>query len=537
MSRIAPSLLAAALFAGVAFAVYAPARDGPFLSDDLSYVSENPWVQDPWTRPGAILRPDGEANVLVRNYAPVHLALHALGWQLFGADVRGHHALNVLVHVLACLALAGLWRRAGLAPAAALLGALVFAVHPANVEAVAWISQLKTTSALLLAVAALALRPRRPAASALVFGLALLAKPMAAVALAFATAIDLGAASPGERLRVARERRVVGLAAWWGVFALFAGVELAAFGSDEPALPVAADAATRMRTSLVIAGRYLWMAATGRGTSAFHEPAPVTSWLAPALLASLAALGLLSARAARALRRRRLEGAFWVWAAAGFVPVAQWLPFRFAMADRYLYFILPGLIGGLLLAGSEAAAAWPAARRRLAARVAAAAALALAAGFAVQSHARASIWKSPWRLATDAARHYPDGTVAALLDARASAAAGDVEASVAALRRMHARGWNQLDALLEDPAFARVREAPAFQALVRDVAQGWIDFLEGPELSQAEWLLRARAHRARGEREAALRALEQAARRAGPHDAAVRAERARWEGAPQGPGR
>ena len=58
-------------------------------------------------------------TVLVENYAPVHLVLHALEWQFFEAEVFGYHVVNVLLHALAALLLVPVFRRsgAGAAPA------------------------------------------------------------------------------------------------------------------------------------------------------------------------------------------------------------------------------------------------------------------------------------------------------------------------------------------------------------------------------------------------------------------------------------
>src|SRR4030095_15612344 len=105
--------------------------------------------------------------------------------------------------------------------------------------------------------------------------------------------------------------------------------------------------------------RYLWMSATSLGVAAFHEPAPSTAtdplWIAGAL-----AVAAIAARSVVALRRRSAELAFWVWAGASFFPISQLFPFLYPMADRYLYFILPGLLGGALFARRRPVARLPA---------------------------------------------------------------------------------------------------------------------------------------------------------------------------------
>src|SRR5262249_11239915 len=137
------------------------------------------------------------------------------------------------------------------------------------------------------------------------------------------------------------------LAIWLAVFLAFAPLEVTGLATLKPADARAyGDAATRLRSIASIGAHYLWMAATGSGTSAFHEPLPVRSWLDG---------GGLAGRA-RGLRAGDEEAAWWIAAAAAFAPVSQVAPFFFPMADRYLYFMLPGLIGGSLLAGRAALA-------------------------------------------------------------------------------------------------------------------------------------------------------------------------------------
>jgi hypothetical protein len=168
-------------FAGVSLLVYRGAIGGPFLSDDVPYIAANPYVQGLSAENlAAILDPTGPTIPLAANYSPVHLLLHALEWQLFESDVRGYHLINVLLHAFGSAMLGLLLRRSGLPPLAAMGGAAFFLLHPANVEAVAWISQLKTTSAFALAVGALLAHPRRPLLGTVLFALALLAKPLAA---------------------------------------------------------------------------------------------------------------------------------------------------------------------------------------------------------------------------------------------------------------------------------------------------------------------------------------------------------------------
>ena len=512
---------AALLFAGyvgVLLVVYQPALGGPFISDDIHYVATNVYVHDlSLENVLTILQPYGAATVSVVNYAPVQLLLHSLAWQVFGSDVQGHHVLNLLFHAAGSLLLVPLLLRSGLPRVAALLGSLFFLLHPANVEAVAWISQLKTNSALCLALGAILLHPRRPAAGLALFTLALLAKPNAAVALPVAFWL---AWSREGRLRLPW------LAAWAGVFALFAVVEFTAHQRSGVAETTLHDhPLVLLRTMAALATRYVVLGATSWGVSAFHEPEPAWSWTDPWWLASLPVLGALGARLFSTLRARREEAAYWLCALVSFGPVSQIFPFLFPFADRYLYFMLPGLVGGALLAGRDAFARVPDARRSVLQRAAIAVGVLVCIGFAFRSHDRAAIWRSPAFVLADAARNYPRGVSASLQRAKAAALVGDAETAVAEIRHAMSRGYNRFEQLLQDPAYEPIRNTPAFQGVVRDTARMWIDASrEWDDPTQIELRRIASAHAVRGEIPQAIELLRRALARGGPVDEGVRAD-------------
>jgi len=510
-------ILLFAVFLGAALWVYGPALRGPFLSDDFHYVAQNPYVHELTPENVAVLLdPRGPVAVDIVNYSPVQLLVHAAVWQLSGPDTFGHHLLNVVLHALASLLLAALFARTGLPRAAALGAGAFFLLHPANVEAVAWISQLKTTLSLVLSLAALLAWGRRPGLATALFAAALLAKPTAAVVLPAALLLDW---TGGERVRWRW------LAAQAALFAAFAAVEFGTHQRTGAADDALHDAPlVLVRTIAAIGARYLAMAASSWGVSAFHDPDPARSALDPWWLAALPLAGLLVWRIVVVAKRREVELVWWTWAAVSFGPVSQIFPFLYPMGDRYLYFILPGLLGGVLGLGVEAAARVPAARRTLALRALAACCALLLVFFAARSHDRAGIWRANAFLVADAARHYPDGVAASLLAAKRAALAGDAPAAVAALRRAQARGFHRFAQLEADPGYAAVRDDPAFRALLREMAATWIaSAARKPDPTQAELLSLARAHVVRGELEQALAALERGIARGGPRTAELSA--------------
>jgi hypothetical protein len=275
------------------------------------------------------------------------------------------------------------------------------------------------------------------------------------------------------------------------------------------------------------------MALTGFGVAPGHDVRPALAPLDPWWLAGLAGLAALGARAAWALRRRREEAAWWVGAAAGYLPIAQ-IGMRFLdpMADRYLYFALPGLIGGVAFAARDlwrARAPAPALSRRAAA-VALALSLAWIGAFALRSHAQARHWRSAATLALASAAAYPDGLSAQLLAAQRGALRGDAVETVRALRAAFARGYDRVDALAEAPAYDAVRAHPEFQALLREMARAWVDrSLTIARPSQADLAARADAYLLLGDAAGARAALDRALALGGPLDARLRAQRARLE--------
>jgi len=177
--------LALGLLLGLTFAVYFRATRNPFIQhDDQDYVLENQHVKHGLKM--ATLR-WALTSTEESNWHPLTWLSHALDCQLFGLNPAGHHFTNVLLHVLNVgLLFWLLWRATG-AVERSLLVAALFALHPLNVESVAWVAERKNVLCMfcfLLTVAAYGWYARRPGWKrylwvAGLFVLALAAKPMA----------------------------------------------------------------------------------------------------------------------------------------------------------------------------------------------------------------------------------------------------------------------------------------------------------------------------------------------------------------------
>ncbi len=167
----------------VTIALYYPVNDHPFSNyDDNGYVTANARVQSGLNRhtiKWAFLTFDQA------NWHPVTWMSHALDCQLFQLDPAGHHDVNLLLHVVNVLLLFWvLYRATGFAGRSFMVAAL-FALHPINVQTVAWIAERKNVLSMLFFLLALgayqwyvrAPRATRYAVVALLFALGLMAKP------------------------------------------------------------------------------------------------------------------------------------------------------------------------------------------------------------------------------------------------------------------------------------------------------------------------------------------------------------------------
>jgi hypothetical protein len=88
---------------------------------------------------------------------------------------------------------------------------------------------------------------------------------------------------------------------------------------------------------------------------------------------------------------------------------------------------------------------------------------------------------------------------------------GDAEGAAAALGRTRDKGYDQFMALDVLPSFDPIRRDPRFASAKAELAELWLArHRRRSDPNQGELRVAAMAHLARGEREEALRALEQA---------------------------
>ena len=136
-----PVAVAALFLIASTLLVYAPVIDFQFIHyDDDIYVTNNPWVKQGLTWQGARWAMTALEG---GSWHPLTWLSHMVDVQLFGLNPSGHHLTNLLLHLANALLLFGvLQRMTGAVWRSALVSAL-FALHPLNLESVAWVAERK----------------------------------------------------------------------------------------------------------------------------------------------------------------------------------------------------------------------------------------------------------------------------------------------------------------------------------------------------------------------------------------------------------
>lgn len=393
--------------------------------DDFATVSQNPWLNPPPGQNDAHFWVDSLkhywSSVAYGLYVPVtytvwvFLALLARVEQPdeFGIALNPwvFHSANVVVHVCAVLAAFALLRRLTKTSGPALVGALLFALHPVQVEPVGWVSGMKDVLAGCLGLVALwryVVRAERDDVNPLISDAwgtlallaAMLAKPSAIVVPFIAMAID--------RLMLRRDWRTILRASISGIVIAIVIAIVARRAQDVTGIPaaplwarpfIAGDAYFFYLRKLIFP---FWLGVDyGRRPDVVMRSATFYfAWLAPAAVALVAWLA----------RRRRP----WVAAAAiifliAILPVSGLTTFMYqftsTVADHYLYL---AMLGPAIAAAFFLREYSEAGRRTLSCSVATFVLLILG----LRSAAQTLVWKDDFALFANALDVNPDSFVA-----------------------------------------------------------------------------------------------------------------------------
>src|ERR1039458_7147975 len=128
-------------------AFYNPIVRNQFVDfDDLSYIVKNPQVQRGLTW-GTVKW--SFTTFREGNWHPLTWLSHALDYQLFHLNPAGHHYTNLLLHAANAVLLFLLLLRATGSGWPSFLVAALFALHPVNVESVAWAAERKNVLSMM----------------------------------------------------------------------------------------------------------------------------------------------------------------------------------------------------------------------------------------------------------------------------------------------------------------------------------------------------------------------------------------------------
>jgi len=375
--------LFAVLLAVLTVVAYYPVHNDPFVNfDDDIYVTSNPhvshglsWGAAKWSF----------TTYHASNWHPLTWLAHELDVQIFGLNPAGHHDVNVFLHLIDVLLLFWVLQSATGYIRRSFVVAALFAVHPMNVESVAWVAELKTMLSMFfffLALGAYRWYAREPGVGrylivACLFVLGLMAKPQV-ITLPFV--FLLWDYWPLRRMFASDPESVDGTATadvipaksflsliWEKVplGVIIAASSLITMKAQRVGRPFnwAYSAWTRGANAIVAYARYIGKAFWPTRLALLY-PHPATSLSRWLVIFALLLLLAISAIVALNWRRRYLVVG-WLWFLGTMVPMIGVIQVgRQAMADRYAY--LPFI--GLFIMICWGAAEW-AARRRVPALV------------------------------------------------------------------------------------------------------------------------------------------------------------------------
>ena len=325
--------------------------------DDESYVTRNTHVQAGLTLKGAIW---SFKTLDLSFWHPLTWLSHMVVCELFGINPLWHHLTNLILHLASVLLLFRVFLGMSGNPWQSGFVAALFALHPLNVEPVAWVAERKGILCIFFWMLTLwsylryLERPKIPNYLLILFFFVLgfMAKPMI-VTLPFVLLLldywplrrfqsgkpvdgrSSGAKSFDPRL-VWEKIPLLFLVVLMSIIGYFAQQSGGALSTME-ALPFG----IRISNALVSYVLYLWKMLWPSNLSVFYPHEAIPGWQAIGAGLFLAAVSLL---VVAARKHRPYLAVGWFWYMGTFVPVIQIVQVGMhSMADKYAYIPLIGI--------------------------------------------------------------------------------------------------------------------------------------------------------------------------------------------------
>jgi protein O-mannosyl-transferase len=398
------SVILCLLLVVVTLALYNSVTHHPFVNfDDDRYITNNFHVRAGlnWNTVVWAFTTFDQAN-----WHPLTWLSHALDCQLFGLNPAGHHYVNVLFHALNVVLLFLLLQRATRCTWPSLMVAALFAVHPVNVESVAWIAERKNLLSMMFFLLALwtygsyARKPRAGPYLAVMalFACGLMAKPMV---ITFPCVLLLWDYWPLQRLwpDPSASHEPPPYPSRSALWLVLEKIPLFALSAASALVTMKAQAAggavrtiteyplrVRLANSIVSYARYVGKAFWPVNLAPMypHPGNSLKTWQV-----ALAAVFLLAVTAlVIAARQKRYLSVGWFWFLGTLVPMIGLVQVGAqAMADRYAYLPYVGLF--LMVCWSAAELAW---QKRAAPRWLAAGAAAVLIALSAVTYRQLGYW-------------------------------------------------------------------------------------------------------------------------------------------------
>jgi hypothetical protein len=347
MPAVPRPFLHGTVIALIVLATYAASVRGAFVSDDIPEVATKQLIRSlDADHLLAMFRSfDGP------NYMPLNVLSFAVDYHLWGLEPTGFHLTNLLIHTLNALLIYTLLVKIELDMGLAFVAALIWAVHPLQVESVAWISERKNVLSGFFFFAAFycyVLFSARPRVTTYLgvsglYTLALLSKMNTMVLPAICLAYEIAFRF---RLRARDVLAAIPLLAM-GAFAAWYNISgNPIHGGDYWGGSALVSGLSSTVVVFWYAGNLLWPTRL----CTFYDVPLHGSVLDVPVLLSVLGLAVLSALALYLIATKRRAGFWIVWFGITLAPMLNIVPFRSMMNDRYMY--LPMLGPVVLLTGA-----------------------------------------------------------------------------------------------------------------------------------------------------------------------------------------
>jgi protein O-mannosyl-transferase len=351
-------------------ALYNPVTHAPFLNyDDPVYVTNNSQVRAglSWSTIVWTFRTPNDLD-----WHPMTWLSYAIDSQILGQNPAGYHTTNLLLHTVNALLLFLILESATGFVWRSLAVATLFALHPLNVESVAWIAERKNVLSMLfflVALAAYGWYARRPGvgrymAVTLAYVLALMSKaqvitfPFAVLLLDYwplgrldfsrAAAEETGGNISLAPARASLPKLVAEKLPWLvlsvvsAVIARTTGAQAFSYTIESGAAPLNFPLWLRLATAAISYGKYLEKAFWPANLALVYPHPGYATSIRAAVISAAVILGITAP--ILLFRQRRSLFVGWFWFLGTLAPMSGIVTIGpHSMADRYAYIPLLGI--------------------------------------------------------------------------------------------------------------------------------------------------------------------------------------------------